>query len=202
MKAGGPAESGLQTCHNKYLAVNLPNNLGFQGGSEGFTGVFKGFFKRALKPYIAPTNSLATPAQAHHIQECEMNGWQRLWVLVSLVLGIATVVGGYKNMTMESDLTERYESSITVREGEIESIKRREAGIKPINRYDESARSVGEVENSIGELSGRYRQDLEQLPAKQLRHSLAYLGAWLGMCIGMYVIGFMLSWVYRGFKSS
>lgn len=29
MKAGGPVESGLQTCHNKYLAVNLPNNLGF-----------------------------------------------------------------------------------------------------------------------------------------------------------------------------
>ena len=55
MKAGGPVESGLQACHNKYLAVNLPNNLGFQGLSEGFTGVFKGFFKRALKPYIART---------------------------------------------------------------------------------------------------------------------------------------------------
>ena len=60
MKAGGPVESGLQACHNKCLAVNLPNNLGFQGGSEGFTGVFKGFFKRALKQYIARTLHLQT----------------------------------------------------------------------------------------------------------------------------------------------
>ena len=41
MKAGGPVESGLQTCHNKYLAVNLANNRGLQGVSEGFAGVFK-----------------------------------------------------------------------------------------------------------------------------------------------------------------
>ena len=121
---------------------------------------------------------------------------------MSLVLGIATVAWGYKNMKTESELTKWHDANITVLEGEIESIKRREAGIKPINRYDESARSVGEVENSIRELSGRYRQDLEQLPTKQLRHSLAYLGAWLGTCLGMYVIGFMLNWVYRGFKLS
>ena len=46
MKAGGPAESGVQGLHNKCLAVDLPNNLGFQGVSEGLQGLIGGYSSR------------------------------------------------------------------------------------------------------------------------------------------------------------
>lgn len=49
MKAGGPVESGIQACHNKYLAVNLPKNLGILEVLKGFTGVSRGFLRRFLR---------------------------------------------------------------------------------------------------------------------------------------------------------
>jgi hypothetical protein len=133
-------------------------------------------------------------------KENGMNGWQRLWVLVSFVLGIATVILCYSYMEKESELTRWYKADLTIREMEIENIKRKAAGIKPINEYADSNHTVGEVEDIIKKRSERYRHDVEQLPSQQLKQVLAYAGAWLVICIGMYIIGSMLGWVYRGFR--
>ena len=129
-----------------------------------------------------------------------MNGWQRLWVMVSFVLGIATMILGYSSMETESELTTWYEADLTVRRMEIASIKRKEAGFKPTNSYEDSRHTIGEVEDFIKERNERYHQDLGQLPSQQRKHVLMYAGAWLGICAGMYIIGLMLNWVYRGFR--
>ncbi|WP_413705308.1 hypothetical protein [Pseudomonas sp. Pseusp16] len=129
-----------------------------------------------------------------------MNGWQRLWVLVSFILGIATMILGYSNMETENGLTTGYKVDLAMRQMEIENIRDKETGHKPANIYEDSRHTIGEVEDIIKKVGERYQKDIEELPAKQLKHVLTYLGAWLGICIGMYIVGLMLNWVYRGFR--
>jgi hypothetical protein len=129
-----------------------------------------------------------------------MNGWQRLWVLASFLLGVGTAVMCYGSMKTESGLTTSYKTDLVMRDMEIENIKRRDAGVKSTNKYEQSDRTVAEVEASINKVTERYRQDLEQLPANQLKHVSLYLGGWLGACAFIYLVGMMLNWVYRGFR--
>jgi hypothetical protein len=145
-------------------------------------------------------------------KENGMNGWQRLWVFVSFVLGVATVVLGYRTMETESELTRWYKADLTARQIAFEETKSKEPVfnnfeitnpamedlIKNINKRFK--KDIAEIEGAIKRVSELYRQDLEQLPEKQLKHVLTYAGAWLVICIVIYIIGSMLGWVYRGFR--
>lgn len=129
-----------------------------------------------------------------------MNGWQRMWVLVSLILGVGTAVLCYGSMQTEHELTEQYNAQLTVYEMVGNSIDRKEAGIKPLNIYDNPTHTRLEVAITLRTAAVKYRQELEALPETQRKHILTYAGIWLGICAGMYFLGSMLNWVYRGFR--
>ena len=202
MKAGGPVESGLQTCHNKYLAVNLANNRGLQGVSEGFTGVFKGFFKRALKPYIAPTNSLATPAQAHHIQECEMNGWQRLWVVMCVLVGISLMLIGEMFVPTQESITQKFEKPLALERKFLNEIQQKNFSQDPFNESFFGSTALQDTEARIFDLESRQQHEMSSLWGDQLKIRGIIASAWLVICVALYLCGSVIGWVYRGFKSS
>lgn len=128
------------------------------------------------------------------------NGWQRLWVFVCLLLGVGTAVLCYGSMSTESELTSWHNAQLTILNMEVDKIKRKDAGIKPMNVYEDSYRTVPEVEAMIKKENEKYAIDLENLPARQLWHSLTYLGLWAGICLSLYILGGLLNWVYRGFR--
>ena len=202
MKAGGPVESGLQTCHNKYLAVNLANNRGLQGVSEGFAGVFKGFLKRALKPYIAPTNSLATPAQAHHIQECEMNGWQRLWVVMCVLVGISLMLIGEMFVPTQESITQKFEKPLALERKFLNEIQQKSFSQDPFNESFFGSTALQDTEARISDLKSRQQHEMSSLWGDQLKIRGIIASAWLVICVALYLCGSVIGWVYRGFKSS
>ena len=202
MKAGGLVESGLQTCHNKYLAVNLANNLGFQGLSEGFTGVLQGFFKRALKPYIAPTNSLATPAQAYHIQECEMNGWQRLWVVMCVLVGISLMLIGEMFVPTQESITQKFEKPLALERKFLNEIQQKNFSQDPFNESFFGSTALQDTEARIFDLESRQQHEMSSLWGDQLKIRGIIASAWLVICVALYLCGSVIGWVYRGFKSS
>lgn len=202
MKAGGLVESGLQTCHNKYLAVNLANNLGFQGLSEGFTGVLQGFFKRALKPYIAPTNSLATPAQAYHIQECEMNGWQRLWVVMCVLVGISLMLIGEMFVPTQESITQKFEKPLAVERKFLNEIQQKSFSQDPFNESFFGSTALQDTKARISDLKNRQQHEMSSLWGDQLKIRGVIASAWLVICVALYLCGSVIGWVYRGFKSS
>ena len=202
MKAGGLVESGLQTCHNKYLAVNLANNLGFQGLSEGFTGVLQGFFKRALKPYIAPTNSLATPAQAYHIQECEMNGWQRLWVVMCVLVGISLMLIGEMFVPTQESITQKFEKPLALEHKFLNEIQQKNFSQDPFNETFFGSTALHDTEARIFDLESRQQHEMSSLWGDQLKIRGIIASAWLVICVALYLCGSVIGWVYRGFKSS
>lgn len=129
-----------------------------------------------------------------------LNGWQRLWVMVSFLLGVGTVIIVFNTIETESHLMTRYKVDLALHGMEIDAIQQRDAGIKPRNVYEHSSRTVAQVEERIKDTDRQYKQDLQELPAKQFTHIAIWAGVWLGTCISLYVMGWLIGWVIRGFR--
>jgi len=130
-----------------------------------------------------------------------LNGWQRLWVMVSFLLGVGTVIVVFKTIETESHLTIGYKADNAIHGMEIENIQQRDAGIKPLNVYEHSSRTVAQVEEQIKDTALQYKQDLQELPAKQFMHVAIWVSVWLGTCVSLYVMGWLIGWVIQGFRA-
>lgn len=129
-----------------------------------------------------------------------LNGWQRLWVLVSFLLGVVTTVLIVDGIETESQLTTWYKADKVMQSMEIEHIQKREAGIEPRSIYDTSDKTVAQVDERRKETDQRYQRDLMDLPGNQFKHVVTGIGIWLGMCVSLYVMGWVIGWVIRGFR--
>ncbi|WP_448124788.1 hypothetical protein [Pseudomonas veronii] len=129
-----------------------------------------------------------------------LNGWQRLWVMVSFLLGVGTVIVIFNTIETESHLTTGNKVDHAIYDMEIDNIQQRDAGIKPRNIYEQSSRTVAQVEERIKDTDRQYKQDLRDLPAKQFTHIAIWTGVWLGTCVSLYVMGWLIGWVIRGFR--
>lgn len=120
--------------------------------------------------------------------------------MVSFLLGVGTVVLIVDSIETESQLTTWYKADQVIQSMEIEHIQKREAGIKPRSIYDTSDKTVAQVDKRSKEIDQRYQQDLLDLPGKQFKHVATGVGIWLGICVSLYVTGWLIGWVYRGFR--
>lgn len=100
----------------------------------------------------------------------------------------------------ESHLMDGNKLDHAVHDMEIDTIQQRDAGIKPRNIYDKSSRTVAQAEERIRDIDRKYKQDLQELPAKQFTHIAILAGVWLGTCVSLYVMGWLIGWVIRGFR--
>lgn len=129
-----------------------------------------------------------------------LNGWQRLWVLVSFLLGVGVVIVIFNTIETENYLMTRYKVDLALHDMEIDTIQQRDAGIKTRNVYEHSSRTVAQVEERIKDTDRQYKQDLQELPVKQFMHITIWVGVWLGTCTSLYGMGWLIGWVIRGFR--
>ena len=129
-----------------------------------------------------------------------LNGWQRLWVLVSFLLGAVAIALIVDSIETESQLTTWYKAEKAMQSMEIEHIQNREAGIEPRSIYETSDKTLAQRDERSKETEQRYQLDLLGLPGKQFKHVATGVGIWLGICASLYVMGWLIGWVYRGFR--
>lgn len=111
-----------------------------------------------------------------------MNGWQRLWAMVSIIIGLAFVGIGWINIpTEESEARRHFQTSYLLSEFRLPSKYTVEADTRAASEYE------GSKDDRI------YRQ---------LGYVASLTALWAGVCIGLYGLGYACNWVYRGFKSS
>ncbi|ETK18220.1 hypothetical protein H097_12983 [Pseudomonas sp. FH4] len=109
-----------------------------------------------------------------------MNGWQRLWAVASVIVGLGLVGIGWQNIpTEESEAEERFQASLLLPELRLPSKYTAEADKRAEAAYDEFK---------------------ENLIDRQLGYVAKLLAAWAGVCAGLYVLGYSFGWVYRGFR--
>jgi hypothetical protein len=110
-----------------------------------------------------------------------MNGWQRLWILASLVIGLGFAFVGWQNIpTAEREATEHTLASAYAPEFKLPSKYTVEFDNREYQRYNE------------------YKDDLVY---RQLAYVGTMIAIWIGACAVLYATGFGCGWVYRGFRT-
>ena len=110
------------------------------------------------------------------------NGWQRLWVVASLIVGLGFIFVGWTHMpTEESEASAFYSQPSS---GVVFHFK------------------DGSVMDSDAERAQRYVDEKDDIIYRQAEYAGTLFASWIGACITLYAIGWLVGWVYRGFRSN
>jgi hypothetical protein len=131
-----------------------------------------------------------------------MNGWQRLWVVGSVILAIATVVFGFTNALREDDYNRDHDRQIATYQTKLRSLQYPGTVVVPNSIYypTDDLRTVDEVKSAIRHADDAYKEKIENLPWVQAKQAALLFADWMIVCLAVYGIGLTLRWVYRGFR--
>jgi len=134
-----------------------------------------------------------------------MNGWQRMWVFICVVLLI--VMASFA-ATLNFPTAERiesyyafdqymYDTNLKCLETEA---ARRNAGINlPV-----SACTLDDplaVKSKFAEDTARYEYRRDNLLTVQLQSMGWIIAGWVIVCVALYLLGLVLAWIVRGFRT-
>ncbi|WP_223508561.1 MULTISPECIES: hypothetical protein [unclassified Pseudomonas] len=119
-----------------------------------------------------------------------MNGWQRMWVVVCLILAI--FIGWYTELLLptESMTTYYHESRINQLTGYL----------KQGTASDYSSEYIAGLREDIRKENEEFPKKLAKLPKERREYRTTAFGIWLGLAVGLYVAGWLIGWIYRGFR--
>jgi len=128
-----------------------------------------------------------------------MNGWQRLWIVLSVLLAIAAGYIAYIAMPNEARLTNVHKTLMAGYAYDMKAI----ANAKDENTkkfYRENVGTIEDVGNRSDAERKKHELRLAELPGEQREFIISLTLVWLAICIGIYVAGWVAGWVYRGFR--
>lgn len=128
-----------------------------------------------------------------------MNGWQRLWVVACLATGIPLAATVYKNMPDDVRLTDYHQQAVASWTRDLERATEK-ANANPGPRNDYGDETVASVKAKLQKEDENYKKELAQLPSERREYIIACLSLWVGFSVSLYVIGWLMGWVYRGFR--
>lgn len=132
-----------------------------------------------------------------------MNGWQRLWVVGSVILAIATIVFGFTKAIREDRYTAEHDRRIDAYQTKLKSLQY-PGTVDMSDRFDnyltDDFRTVDEVKSAIRHANDAYKEKVENLPWAQAKQAASLFVMWLVVCLTVYGVGLTLRWVYRGFR--
>ena len=155
-----------------------------------------------------------------------LNGWQRLWVVVTAVYGLAVGVFTVSLLPTDSEVTSLWASAalgelagdigkslnkdVSVWDlKESESFKNKTdkeiaekitENAKNINQDDPDKKNLASFRKNILFIERDYQERLENVLKEQLKVIGIALLAWLLPASGLYILGYAAAWVYRGFR--
>ena len=119
-----------------------------------------------------------------------MNGWQRLWVVACLVLAI--FIGWYTQLILPTEwrTTYNHESRINQLTGYLKDAE----GSKFQTDYVASLREDIRKENED------FQKELVNLSNERTSYITDAIKIWLGLSVSLYIGGWLIGWIYRGFR--
>jgi hypothetical protein len=155
-----------------------------------------------------------------------LNGWQRLWILLSLLLAVISISVVASNWPKESDLTEAravYAVNLGLQavalkakqagneRDELEALRALKKGAPSVRENDYGALSAADLLTKIrpvlqntrfaDELTLREALDKEKVFDLRKESILKGLLIWLGIVSSTYAVGWGIFWVRSGFKN-
>lgn len=158
-----------------------------------------------------------------------LNGWQRLWVVTSIIIFVITVVYTIALLPAKSEIMSRWvcetiEAVKKTKEYEEHSSGLEDALFKFGLEAVLSKRGYGDKDLGYGkdlidkihekyleknpltkirfdEIDRRYRNELDSLPIKRTKHALIIFAIYLCLISAIYGLGWSIGWIYRGFRT-
>lgn len=135
-----------------------------------------------------------------------LNGWQRLWMVGTVALGICTIGFGVKNLDTKSSLLDEHEHRVDEYRRQISEIKSLKNSKNPISKIDklmfgdDPDTRINELTSDITTSNNQLETDLKTVNSNLFKRSLILFAFWLGVSIAAYLSGLIIHWVYRGFR--
>lgn len=148
------------------------------------------------------------------IKENGMNGWQRLWVLVTLLLGVGVVLAYLYGFPSSRGIDTSYANTISkLNEDEKwapfpdapptaqQKGKLTFDDLIPKKSFDQLKEEARlKYDKLRQDARVKYDSELSELSKKRWQNAVAAMAAWLLISFGLYGLGWMINWVYRGFR--
>jgi len=126
-----------------------------------------------------------------------MNGWQRLWTVGTILLGIYAIGFGIVELDTKSSLMREHDSQVSWHRHQIETI-RTDKSRAPDGVTPETA--IAEIKSDIADLDNRLERELKTVTPTLIKNIFTLFGLWLGTSVLVYLAGMIIHWVYRGFR--
>lgn len=140
--------------------------------------------------------------------KAKLNGWQRIWVVLSVIYFVIVVVFTYTVWPTESKIDNSWVYSLIdktkdpndytyqIRDA-YKDISDKEL-IKRINAKYSTNQDYKEI---LNEINLKYQGELQSLWKNQFRTTGIALVAWLLPIAIVYLLGLSVGWIYKGFKN-
>jgi hypothetical protein len=128
-----------------------------------------------------------------------LNGWQRLWVVVSILAGLAVAIMSASNWpqgpcgAVECEtLALQFGGQVIQSEGTYSIVTK--DGIKLYGVPEHLPADAPELKAKVTEIRAAASR-------AKIDHVLTSLGLWLAVVCGTYALGWSVAWVRRGFRN-
>jgi hypothetical protein len=135
-----------------------------------------------------------------------LNGWQRLWVLVCILYSVLVVLFAWADY---GDETRVRTSDVQLSQSSTKAIaiglamERNKQRVAKIEFPDGTILSLDPKtpDDEQEQVAAEYWDAVESVkPSKRLRFTGLVAAFWIIPCITLYILGWAIGWVYRGFK--
>lgn len=132
--------------------------------------------------------------------ERQLNGWQRLWMVTSLLIGIGIAVIVATHLPTEENESAQHGFIVSSLNEQITRVLENKK-IATLHEMDIAAgRTVENINLRIALENYEYRIRAETLTSRQLQGIGWGFAFWLGISGALYLIGYAVKWIYRGFR--
>ena len=129
-----------------------------------------------------------------------MNGWQRLWVVMCILIAIPLMTMGELLVPSKEAITQKFEKSLTEERKYLTEIKAKRFDTDPASQLFFGGTALQDTEARILDLETRYKSELDSLWLDKVKVRGIFVLLWLGACIGLYSLGSVVGWIVRGFR--
>ncbi len=128
-----------------------------------------------------------------------MNGWQRLWIVTIVTLGIIVTYNATDNFPTQNNISDRYQGKREFWNNCL-PYKQAEIGIPTVAKNPVCASLTAyQIDAVSKKLMIEEQYELADMPRLQLLF-VANKGAWwLGISVGLYALGLIVRWIRQGF---
>jgi len=128
-----------------------------------------------------------------------LNGWQRLWIVVAVILLAAITLGGVNSYPSQSEVKDRYQARLKFwGDCNLYYQGHKLAPVTPPSPCLDLKKD--DVVLAYRKTAFEYNDEVERLPTRRLGWVGAILGIWAITNLVIFIVFTTTRWIYRGFR--